>query len=179
MSMSHKAYAFDRSAFERDKLHGLLPGALSADDPAELARYIEAHRTELKDPYEGAPLPEDWQDMLGNRDVQEYGDFALTRFYDPAEDWGVGDAWMAIDRRLPEADQAALLGSPFGPLGAYFDPGCLGSYFQTPPQVVASLDRVRRSPWPDLEDDPRESLKRFEALLARCTESGSGLYITF
>jgi hypothetical protein len=177
--MSHKAYAFDWPAFEGDELHSLLLAALTTGEPAGLIRYIEAHPDDLKDPYEGDPLGEDWRDMLENWDVHEYGDFALTRFYDPAEDSGIWDQWRAIDRRLGEADRAALLGTPFGPPGAYFDPGRQGSYFQTPEQVGRSLARVRRFELPELEDYQRTSLERFEELLAECKEARSGLYVTF
>jgi hypothetical protein len=179
MSMSHKAYAFDWLAFEGNELHGILLAAFSSGDPAGLIRYIEAYRGDLKDPYEGDSLDEDWRDMLEKRDVHEYADFALTRFYDPAEDCGLGDQWRAIDDRLPEADQVALLGTPFGPPGAYFDPGRLGSYFQTPKQVAQSLACLRRLKLPDLEEYQRESLERFADLLAECKEAGRGLYITF
>jgi hypothetical protein len=179
VSMSHKAYAFSWSAFERSELRGVLLGALSADDPAQLVRYINEHRCDLKDPYEGSPLPEAWQDTLANRDVHEYGDFALTRFYDPAGDCGIGDQWRDIDGRLTEADRAVLLGTPLGPPNRYFDPGRLGSYFQTPRQVVRSLARVRRFNLAALEDRQRESLKRFEGLLAECVDTGLGLYVTF
>lgn len=179
MSMSHKAYAFDWLAFEHDELHGLLLAALTSGDIAGLIRYIEAHRDDLKDPYEGDPLNEDWGNMLENRDVHEYGDFALTRFYDPAEDCGIWDQWRTIDRLLPEADRATLLGTPLGLPGAYFDPGRLGSYFQTPKLVARSLARVQRFKLPDLEDYQRESLERFAELLEQCKEAGSGLYVTF
>jgi hypothetical protein len=177
--MSHKAYAFDWSSFERDELHGILLDSLSTGDPAGLIRYIDAHLDDLKDPYEGDQLDEDWRKMLENRDVHEYGDFALTRFYDPAEDGGIADQWRVIDKWLAEADQEAFLGTPLGQAGAYFDPGRQGSYFQTPRQVVNSLARARRFKLPDLQDYQRESLERFKGLLAECVETESGLYVTF
>jgi hypothetical protein len=177
--MSHKAYSFDWSRFECDELHGALWEALTTGDSAGLIRYIEAHRADVKDPYAGEPPGEDWQEMLENRDVHEYGDFALTRFYDPAEDCGLWDQWRDLDERLPQADRTALLGVPFGPPDAYFDPGRLGSYFQTPRQVVQSLARVRQVRLPDMEEHERESLQQFEDLLAECAELRFGIYVTF
>jgi hypothetical protein len=179
MSMVHKAYAFDWSAFERDELHEILLLALVCSDQDELIRYIETQRAYLKDPDQGDPLPENWQSRLENRDVYEYGDFALTRFYEPREDWGLWNQWQAIDGQLPEKNRAVLLGAPFGPAGAYFDPGRLGSFFQTPHQVVESLARIQGFELPDLEKYERESLKRFEGLLEECADKRSGLYVTF
>lgn len=179
MAMSHKAFAFDWSAFEADDLYEIVVKALSSGDTAGLAAYIDENLEDLKDPYEGDPLPEDWRTMLANHDVDELADFALTRFYDPAEDWGIWDQWLAIQERLPELDQAALLGTPLGLNGKYFDPGREGSYFQTPSQVSESLNRIRRFCLPDLEDCRRESLDRFKELLQECVESSSGLYVTF
>lgn len=177
--MSHKAFAFDWTRFEADELYRIVVKALSSGDTGELAVYIDANLEDLKDPYEGDPLPDDWREMLENRDVQEFADYALTRFYDPSEDWGIWDQWRAIDERLPEPDQAVLLGTPLGSDGEYFDPGREGSYFQTPTQVSESLSRVRKFQMPDLEDDRRKSLDRFTELLEECVESRSGLYVTF
>jgi hypothetical protein len=177
VTMSHKAYAFDWSAFARDELHSILLDALSSGVTNGLIRHIEANRDHLKDRYEGGPLSDNWQDMLWNRDVHEFGDFALTRFYDPAGDRGIGDEWRAIDEHLSEADQAVLLGTPLGSSRAYFDPGRQGSYFQTPQEVLISLARVEKIELSDVEE--RESLERFKELLEECAEADSGLYVTF
>jgi hypothetical protein len=178
VSMSHKAYAFDWSAFARDELHSILLDALSSGDTNGLIRYIEANQDHLKNHYEGGPLS-NWRDMLENFDVQEFGDFALTRFYDPEKDSGLGNDWLAIDEHLSEADRAVLLGTPFGSSSAYFDPGLQGSYFQTPREVVRSFARVQRIGLSDLEDYRRQSLERFKELLEECAVAGSGLYVTF
>jgi hypothetical protein len=52
--------------------------------------------------------------------------------------------YLELAEHLPGADLTVLRGTPFGPPGAYFDPGRQGSYFQTPPEVVGSLARVQR-----------------------------------
>jgi hypothetical protein len=181
MSMSHKAYAFDWLRFERNELSRVLWHALETSNPAALRSYITAHVDELKDPYEGEPLDLAWEEKLENRDVHEYGDYALTRFYDPAEDWGsIAAQWRAIDGRLStDADRSALLGTPFGPPGNYFDPGRQGSYFQTPEEIAESLSRVRQFSTADLEEYQEESLKRFEQLLKQCAADHRGLYVTF
>jgi hypothetical protein len=179
MPMQHKAYAFDWRSFEQDELHGLLMQALETGDPSGLAAYIERNREWLTDPYEGDPLPESWQETLENRDVHEYGDYALTRFYDPADDRGLMYCWNDIDDALPEEDRDLLLGLAFGPRHNRFDPGRYGSYFQTPEQVADTLAVVRGLGLSWLEEYDTEIVKRFEQLLEECIANGLGLYVTF
>jgi hypothetical protein len=95
------------------------------------------------------------------------------------EDYGLVYDYLDLAKRLPEADLTALLGTPFGPHGAYFDPGRLGSYFQTPQEVVRSLARVRRIDLSNIDEDQRESWPQFRKLLEKCAKAGSGLYVTF
>ena len=170
MSMDHKAYAFNWTRFDLD-LHPLLVDALAANDTTELEAFTDQHRQELTDPYEGAPLPEDWRAMLENRDVHEFGDFALTRHYNPRDEWGVGEEWMELSEQLSEAAVGALLGSPVGPPEARFDPGRLGSYFQTPAMVRESQAMLRREERPELQDHLR--------LLEQCVAARLGVYVTF
>jgi hypothetical protein len=90
MSMSHKAYTFDWRGFELD-LRPLLENALVADNTGLLETFIDDHREVLTHPYEGEPLSDDWRAALENRDVHEYGDYALTRFYNPADGCGIAE----------------------------------------------------------------------------------------
>lgn len=179
MSMSHKAYAFDWDAFQRDDLPRLLDRALATEDLAPLAAYIKRNRENLKDPYEGDPLADDWQNHLENRDVHEYGDFALTRFYDPAEDCGLGHCWNRIDRAIEEEDRDILLGLCLGPEHKRFDPGRYGSYFQPPGQVAQSLARLRGLDLSWLEERDKVLFRSFDGLLEECVDGGLGLYVTF
>ncbi len=177
--MSHKAYAFDWSAFEKDELYRIVLTALASSNPSEIIRYIDANLEFIRDPYEGDRLSDDWKELLENHDVHEFADFALTRFYDPAEDCGISDQWRAIDQRLPAIDRAALLGTRLGSNGQYFDPGRQGSYFKRPDEVNESLNRVQKLHLPGLEDYRKQSLKRFKELLEDCVETGRGVYVTF
>jgi hypothetical protein len=115
--------------------------------------------------------------VLEHFEVQEFGDFALTRFYDPGKDSGLGNVWRTIDEHLSEPDREVLLGTPFGSSGRYFDPGRQGSYFQTPWEVVRSLARAQRIALSDLYE--RRSLECFKMLLENCEEAGTGFYVTF
>jgi hypothetical protein len=170
MSMEHKAYAFDWLRFEPD-LRPLLVAALTGNEPGEVEAYIDRHVAELKDPYEGEALPVDWRDMLSNHDVHEYGDYALTRFYDPADCWGIGDGWMRLSDELPEPATNAMLGFPIGPSENLFDPGRNGSYFQTPELVRDALAVLEPLDCPELAG--------YLALLERCVAERRGLYVTF
>jgi hypothetical protein len=172
VSMSHKAYAFNWRAFEKDELHHLLVAALESGDPATIVRYIETHREQIKDPYEGQPIEKSWQETLENRDVHEYGNFALTRFYDPANDQGIADCWLTVDAVIAEQDRQALLGVALGKLGHEFDPGRQGSYFQTPEQAVESLRRIEHIGHID-------QLQPYVQLLRMCAVDDLGVYVTF
>jgi hypothetical protein len=168
--MEHKAYAFDWSRFEFD-LDPLLMEALATNDPTRLAEYIDRHLAELTDPYEGEPLPADWRNGLENRDVHEYGDYALTRFYDPADCRGVGYEWARLSEELPEPAANAMLGFSVGPPERLFDPGRYGSYFQTPRRVRESLAALGLLACPELAG--------YLELLKRCAAEGRGVYVTF
>jgi hypothetical protein len=168
--MEHKAFAFDWTAFERD-LRPILERALVDNEEAPLRAFIETHRAELIDPYEGDPLPPEWEESLEAGDIQELADFALTRFYDPQEAHGVGYAWIRLDDMLPPPAAAALLGKAVGPVENLFGPGRMGSYFQSPAQVRQSLTALASISNPELAD--------YRKLLERCAAEGCGLYVTF
>jgi hypothetical protein len=170
MSMCHKAFAFDWMSFERELLPILL-SALEANETAGLTAFIESNIGTLSDPYEGETLTEDWQSLLENQDVQELGDFALTRYYDPSDDCGLGDDWITLNASLSAPAQAALLGSPLGPETNRFDPGRMGSYFQTPADVRRSRASLR-----PLKAAP---IRLYKSLLDRCGRRGLGVYVTF
>jgi hypothetical protein len=171
MSMSHKAFAFDWKAFKSDELYALIIHALESNEPSPLARYIENHYLHLKDPYEGEPLGQTWQEILMNSDIQVYGDFALTHFYNPAADQGVAEAWMEIHALLSKTDRGALLGFSLCSVTNVFDPGLMGSYFQTPEQVSNSLKVVNKL--------AIKAIEPFKELLEECIQSELGIYVTF
>jgi hypothetical protein len=178
VGMCHKAFAFDWHGFEQDQLHDLLAQALETNDTAALKAYIETNRHFLKDPCEGEPLDNNWLTMLENRDVHEFGDFALTRFYDPTDDFGIWDQWKDVDEILPDNAKAATLGVSFCRNGNHFDPGRLGSYFQTPDQVRDTFALLAQFELP-LDDYQQKSFARFKEGLKDCISSNLGLYVTF
>jgi hypothetical protein len=173
MSMSHKAFIFDFDAFEVE-LRGLLEQALSTGDVRGLRAFIERRKGEAKDPCEGAPLGSDWEERLHVRDVDEYGDHALTVYYDPADDFGLAEDWMELDGLLAESeDSELLLGAAIAAGNKRFDPGKMGSYLQS----RADVHRHRRR----AEELARErpELEPVRYLLELAAAGGKGLYVTF
>lgn len=169
MTMEHKAFVFDDAAFERG-LRPLLEQSLLSGDVEPLRKFIETHREELSDPYEGAPLDEDWESMIERRDPEQYGDFALTMYYDASRDIGLGAQWQPVEGALEARGISAqlLLGSAV----PGFDPGKQGSYFQSADQVSSALRRLEQS---GDDDDVAPALTMFRT----AASAGSGLYITF
>jgi hypothetical protein len=132
---------------------------------------VNRHRNSVSDPYEGEPLEDDWQRKLENGDVQEVGDYALTRYYDPARDCGLAEAWLDLEAVMDAKSRQALLGKAFGPPGRTFDPGRMGSYFQAPETVKQSVAVLRHCDAAEL----REYLRLLEA----ASDAKKGIYVTF
>lgn len=177
MSMLHKAFVFDERAF-RVELRGLLERALRDGDVAPLRAFIEAHRGRLSDPYEGEPLDHDWESQIEYKDAHQYGDFALTRYYQPKEDLGLGADWQELGEFLEEhgLSEEILLGIPLDD----FDPGKQGSYFQdsaTVSENLRKLDEIIQGE-PELPELPAR-LAPLRAMLDAAARRAMGLYVTF
>ncbi len=171
MSMAHKAFRFDWLGFQRE-LAPLMYEALSSGSPEKLLRFVDANLTSCSSPYDGDRLDSRWRQKMETADLQEVANFALTRYYDPDADHGLSDAWIDEDASLPPAAREALLGTAFGPSAdALFDPGRMGSYFQSPEQVRASLAA--------LEGLERPRLVAFGELLKAAVADAKGIYVTF
>jgi len=179
MSMDHKAYVFDYDAFQKE-LAPVLEVALRANETKSILAFIESNFDDLKDPYEGEPLSEDWEDSLGNRDLQEFADYALTKFYDPAEYLGMSTQWHHVYDKLPRNLQNATLGVALGQEPNYFDPGRQGAYFQSPSLVAANVQLLASIPKDlDLTDDDLESIEEYLSLLQEALGQKLGVYVTF
>jgi len=175
--MEHKAFVLDYGAFERE-LAPILLNALDTGAVRDLVGFINSNLERLKDPYEGDPLDADWESMIETRDPHQYGDFALTKYYDPQTDIGLGQVWESIEETLTKEvgegqAQAIVLGRPFGPPQNYFNPGKMGSYFQSPSEVKKNLQKL----------ESLQSSARVPTAVARLKSifdtSGKGLYVTF
>lgn len=161
--MEHKAFAFRWHAYEQE-LRPKLVDALASGNCKVLIKWINQNREQLTDPYEGAPLPEDWQnDFVESEIPEDFGEFALTKFYDPTDSHGLGYEWLQIAERFSDFT-SQLLGTPENS----FDPGKLGSYFLTPPAAAEAVFALRNV--------PNDSIQEYSEFLSRCS---SGVYITF
>jgi len=183
MSMDHKAYALDYHGFERD-LAPIISRAVQTGDADELRTFVERNFAQLKDPNEGGPLGFDWLELveppLSNRpdlSVQLWGDLALTKYYDPTQDFGLGAEWQEAEDRLQAAGlepAPIVLGHPLGTEGHFFDPGLQGAYFQSPRDLRTGLELLNRA-----ECEDTELLRTWRELLQRTAANGDGLYVTF
>jgi hypothetical protein len=133
---------------------------------------------DLTDPFEGDPLPSDWDSMLEVKDAHAYGDFALTKYYDPTADLGLGAAWEELqDLIANDLDVIAspILGATIGPADSPFDPGKMGSYFQDARQVEANRDRLLALARQSSSDEVADAVE----MLTQAMRAGRGLYVTF
>ena len=169
MSMCHKAYALDHEAFAAE-LAPILYRALETEHRDELAALIDANHRRLKCPWDGTPLPADWRSFLERGDAHELGDLALTRYYDAAKDHGLQEHYLAVEEALPLPLRASLLGAPFGPTQNLFDPGQMGSYFQTAATAAESRER--------LLGRTERGMESFIVLLEQVVQSNCGVYLT-
>ncbi|NYZ69594.1 hypothetical protein H0A36_26625 [Endozoicomonas sp. SM1973] len=179
MSFDHKAYILDYEGFSKE-LKPLIEQGLLNDNYSHIRQFILNNKSLIKDPYEGMSLSEDWEDMIETRDAHQYGDFALTKFYDPSQSHGFGDGWEeAQDILLDEDDcpYAPVLGDMLGAEDNFFDPGQMGSYFKSPDSVnklfsfLSSLLAER----PELQ----ELFQSYFELVEQASRERKGLYITF
>jgi hypothetical protein len=175
MGMEHKAFVFDHRSFDRE-LRPMLERALSTNHCAELLQFIETNRASLRDPYEGEPLGEDWRDGVESEDAQVCGDYALTKYYEPGDDVGLGTGWEALQSQLLNrfGNDAAVLGRTVGPAQHLFDPGRMGSYFQTEEDVRVNLHALQA-----VRNSGLTEADRLIGMLRAAAERNRGLYVTF
>lgn len=173
--MEHKAFIFDDEAFERELLP-ILEKSLITDDCSELISFILKNRGTLTDPDEGEPLPDDWEGMLETLDPHQYGDFALTKYYDPQSDIGLGTVWQSIQELIPENGKISpILGTIVGTWENSFDPGKIGSYFQSKQQVQTSLAVLQNF----AKRNPSAPIDESIYMLELAAQAHQGLYVTF
>lgn len=180
MSLEHKAFIFDSDKF-CEELKPLLESCLASGDVDQVREFVIINNSSLKDPYEGKPLEYDWEDMIEDKDVHQYGDFALTKYYTPSLDMGLGYDWEDVQKIFSGVSglrYSPVLGEPLGTESEYFDPGKSGSYFQSYNQAIESL-KIANKLDSSISGDLRELFKEYKDLLERAVSERKGLYITF
>ncbi|WP_292709480.1 hypothetical protein [Nostoc sp. NMS2] len=177
--MEHKAFVFDYDAFIQE-LADILENALVINQRNELITFIENNFSYLKNPDEGEPLDYLWKEMIEIEDISQYGDFAITKYYNPQCDIGLGYDWLPLYNMLLnelDKDTSPLLGKNFGIPGNYFNPGKMGSYFQSLEQVKNNFELLNL-----LLNEKKEHLPNIALLmkmLSNALDLKKGLYITF
>lgn len=180
MGSEHKAYIFDFNKFSKE-LKPILELALASGEIESLRNFIISNKSHLCDPYEGEPLADNWEGMIEVKDAEQYGDFALTKYYDPLTDQGLGYFWENIATIISEhsnSSYATILGEPLGTADCYFDPGKLGSFFQDSEHVKYSISVIEQ-----LENIYNGALKdeisSYLKLLKEALIGDKGVYVTF
>ncbi|MEH1794600.1 hypothetical protein [Nostoc sp.] len=179
MTIEHKAFVFDCDGFNNE-LSDVLKNAILTHKSDNLIAFIERNLSCLKDPYEGETLDFSWKELIEAGDINEYGDFAITKYYDPKSDIGIGYGWEKINDALLQElnlDISPLLGRPFGSAENYFDPGKLGSYFQSLEQVKENFKLLDSLSEEQLKTLPNIAI--VEKMLSDALALEKGLYITF
>jgi len=180
MSMEHRAYGFDFDEFSRE-LKPILEPSIKSGGIDQLRAFIISNKPYLSDPYEGGALGDDWEDMIEDKDPHQYGDFALTKYYSPDKDQGLGYEWEKLQGIISgsmELHISPLLGKPLGEFGEYFDPGKMGAYFQDNSQVRNSISILKEIKG-GLPDEIRDALSEFHVFLESVAYEGKGVYVTF
>ena len=178
MSMEHKAFVFEYEAFELE-VKEILETALVLNDVEGLEKFIILNIDYLTDPYEGDLLPENWVEMLEYNDPHEYGDFALTKFYNPTEDIGLGYEWFEVEELISSQSREiiSILGDKIGKEDNYFDPEKMGSYFQSLNTILDNKNKI--DVFMKSQPEQTDLLNLVSCMFNSAISSKKGLYITF
>lgn len=195
MSMEHRAFVFDNERFDSE-LRNLLLNAGLSNNIDKIKNFIEQNKEEIKNPYYGGIIDENWEDTMSVKDVQEYADFAMTAYYEPDEDMGLAYAWDAVISILKSIKykkaEYAVLGKPIKKKEFCVDPGCCGLGIVKASDVEKIFEQLS-----ELQDEFNEMAEEFEsdddiecddiisafedllALYESAMDEGCGLLLTF
>lgn len=101
MSMEHKAYIFDSELFEL-KLKNLILECIINNDIKKLRGLINNNIKDMKSPYDGESLKQNWENQIEIGNVQEYSDFVITCCYSPNNDIGLSYSWDSLLENLTQ-----------------------------------------------------------------------------
>ena len=170
--MDHKAFLFSYQPF-RQELLPLIEDSLATGNLAPLQRFVDTNLAVLRSPYSGKPLKVTWRSLLETESVDEYGDFALTKYYDPRLDIGLCGAWQTLNAKVADLGWkfSPILGRPIGNSDRVFDPGKMGTYFQTESEVIEGLLMLQ-----GLRNTLFDPMIR---ILEEAAQGKMGLFVTF
>jgi len=167
---------------KRQELKKLIENSLASNSNENLICFINEHLDVLTDPYEGKPLPVSWEEIVEPKDPHQYGNLALTKFYDarPQNEIGLMDDWESIFELLEQEAkglETAILGRACGISPNYFDPGKMGTYFQSANLVKQNLAQIKQlvREKPELQNQLEPAIEMLEIAASQ----NKGLYVRF
>lgn len=199
MSMEHKAFIFDTRLFSVELLP-VLEECVPGNDVGALKAFVSSHLNGAKSPYSGEALETDWESELGVGDILEVADFAMTCYYSPEDDRGLGETWDALLETLRKIRSksldvdVAVLGTPLRIGSLDLDPGRMGTGFVQAEDIAGFRDNLESlrgevlgAELPDGQDllyeISREELVEAHdyliELYSDAAEGGGGLLFTF
>jgi hypothetical protein len=176
--MTYHAFFFDYDAFDRE-LKPILKKALRTGQSEALETFIDENRSALFSIQTGERLPKNWRKEIHDGSPVEYGEIALTKYFEEAEDNLVMGKWTRFVEAIEKVggEPEIALGETVGSPDVVFDPTRQGSYFQSPRQVKKHLKLLNS--WLADEKEPPEELLELQEMFQIVKEAGKGLYVKF
>jgi len=191
MSMEHKSFLFNTSAFTKE-LSEIILTAGETDNEKLLISFINQNLNDLKSPYSGEELTAEWIEELETEDIQELADFAMTKYYNPDEELGLSYSWELLLESFDELDlkfnnEYYILGKSLDSENFTLDPGRMGLGF-IDSQQISSIHKELISLKQNFinifetESLDKEVIQAYEELIEiyeEAKESNCGLLMTF
>jgi hypothetical protein len=191
MSMEHKSFLFNTSAFTKE-LSEIILTAGETDNEKLVISFINQNLNDLKSPYSGEELTSEWIEELETEDIQELADFAMTKYYNPDEELGLSYSWELLLESFDELDlkfnnEYYILGKSLDSENFTLDPGRMGLGF-IDSQQISSIHKELISLKQNFinifetESLDKEVIQAYEELIEiyeEAKESNCGLLMTF
>jgi hypothetical protein len=176
--MTYHGFLFDYNAFERE-LKPLLEKALKSGKTAALEKFIDKHHASLTSVMTGEKLTASWREEFEEATATEYGEVALSKYFDEEEDNLVMGKWHRFVAAFEKVggEEGIALGETIGPADKPFDPTSQGCYFQSPKQVEENLKALGL--WHEVEGPLPKELKELREMFQTIHKEGKGLYVKF
>jgi hypothetical protein len=191
MSMEHKSFLFNTSAFTKE-LSEIILTAGETDNEKLLISFINQNLNDLKSPYSGEELTAEWIEELETEDIQELADFAMTKYYNPDEELGLSYSWELLLESFDELDlkfnnEYYILGKSLDSENFTLDPGRMGLGFIDSQQISSihkELITLKQNFINIFETESldKEVIQAYEELIEiyeEAKESNCGLLMTF
>ncbi|MET3028334.1 hypothetical protein ABXT06_16765 [Flavobacterium sp. UW10123] len=133
MSMEHKSFLFNTSVFTKE-LSEIILTAAGTENETLLISFINENLDNLKSPYSGQKLTNEWHEELETEDIQELADFAITKYYNPNQELGLSFLWESLLELFDDLDlkyncEYYILGKSLNYKNFILDPGKMGLGF--------------------------------------------------